>query len=677
MGEVWQGHDRTIARTVAVKLMPLDTDDRRGADQFMREARTAGALRHPGVVTVHDGGVDEAEGCLFLVMEHVEGRDLAGILKESGPRAVSEALDWAEQVADTLDTAHAAGIVHRDLKPGNLMRTERGRIVVLDFGIARFVESATRSSRVMGTLGYMAPERFDELPGDARTDLYALGCILTELLTGALPFEVSGPIAMMKAHLHQVPEPLSRRREGIPPALDELVLRLLAKDPDDRPGSAWEVKQRLRAVAAPAAGGPVPAPPAATLAAPASSPIAAAAPNVSAAAPTLVVPTSAHAETSHNVRIARRRILTAAVGATALIGAGTATALHFTGGSGSPTTQNTPPPRLKWQARTGPVAGRPTVADDVVYAGSTDGNLYALDAVSGATKWSFRTADRIMTTAAVGSVLVYTASMDGLLYALDKTDGTQKWTYDTGFQYSASSPVLADGGLHFVSPNGTLYTLDDAYGQIEWSARLGDAVQSEVPAPAITGDTLCAVGTDLHLHAFKTGSGDPLWGADGSTFRNTPSIVAGVVYAADTGGTLHALDQFTGNDQWKCATVPLFGTDGGARRSVGSPFVDMRPRVYLIADTPCAIDRGKGTVLWQDKNTGDGAFAESLVLIGSTLYACAGNSLHAFDSAEGTAKWSYSVGDSAATSVTAIDENTLLVTGSEGGIWALTLSEAS
>ncbi|MFJ5726330.1 WD40 repeat domain-containing serine/threonine protein kinase [Streptomyces sp. NPDC093149] len=248
MGEVWEGRDRVIERRVAVKLLLHATGDVSGADLFLREARTAGALNHPGVVTVFDLGQDEADGSLFLVMEFLEGRDLASVLREDSPPQIEAAAGWAVQAAAALARAHDAGVVHRDLKPSNLMLTTDGRVKILDFGIARFVEATTKSSAVMGTLAYMAPERFDGQSGDARSDLYSFGCVLNELLTGHPPFDATGPVGFMNAHVGRAPVPPSQARSGIPAELDDLVAALLAKRPNDRPATAAEVHDRLRVV---------------------------------------------------------------------------------------------------------------------------------------------------------------------------------------------------------------------------------------------------------------------------------------------------------------------------------------------------------------------------------------------------------------------------------------------
>ncbi|MGW1996482.1 serine/threonine-protein kinase [Embleya sp. NPDC001921] len=231
-GEVWTARDRVIGRTVAVKLL-RDPGDAAAVAMFHREARTAGGVNHPGIVTVHDLGQD-ADGTLFLVMERLHGRDLATVLSDNGRSLdVDLVVEWAEQVCAALDAAHAEGMVHRDLKPANLFLTTDGRVKVLDFGIARYIDSASDTvSRAIGTLAYMAPEILNGRVGDHRGDLYSLGCVLHELLTGRRPTPGSGSDALVRA--------------DVPPGLEHLVVDLLAKDPDHRPANAAVVHERLR-----------------------------------------------------------------------------------------------------------------------------------------------------------------------------------------------------------------------------------------------------------------------------------------------------------------------------------------------------------------------------------------------------------------------------------------------
>ncbi|MGW4696522.1 protein kinase domain-containing protein [Kitasatospora cineracea] len=246
MGQVWHGWDVALQRRVAVKLLHTELHDPRGTDLFLNEARLAAGLGHPGIVTVHDLG-REPDGTVYLVMELLTGTDLAVRLRADGPPPVAEAVDWTLQLCDALAFAHAAQVVHRDLKPANLFLARNGRLKILDFGIAKHHEGRSDThSRVMGTMAYMPPERFHGRSGDHRGDLYALGCVLFEFLTGRPPFGAGDPVPLMMRHLAEPPRPPGPESlHPVPPALDQLVLDLLAKDPAARPRSAAEVTDRL------------------------------------------------------------------------------------------------------------------------------------------------------------------------------------------------------------------------------------------------------------------------------------------------------------------------------------------------------------------------------------------------------------------------------------------------
>ncbi|MFJ6000301.1 protein kinase [Streptomyces sp. NPDC092370] len=243
MGEVWAARDCVMERSVAVKLLQAHLGTAEGEELFFREARTAGALSHPGIVTVHDLGRD-GDGTLYLVMEKVPGRNLGFVLQDGLP-PVADILAWTAQTADALHAAHSVRILHRDLKPANLMLTPSGSVKILDFGIARYISTLTVASRVVGTIAYMPPERLLGKVGDARGDLYSLGCVLYELLTGRTPFGGLDTPALMYAHVHTPPPPPSSHRPGLPPHLDALLAELLAKEPGDRPASAAEVRDHL------------------------------------------------------------------------------------------------------------------------------------------------------------------------------------------------------------------------------------------------------------------------------------------------------------------------------------------------------------------------------------------------------------------------------------------------
>jgi serine/threonine protein kinase len=247
MGTVYRANDLLLGRTVAVKVLPaaLAEEDPTHVARFEREARAAASLTHPGVVAVYDAGHEQATR--FIVMEFVAGRSLAAILADEAPLEPARAAGIAARVADALGAAHAAGIVHRDVKPANVMLTPDGSVKVLDFGIARAVDSTalTRTGSVLGTAAYMAPEHALGGRGDERSDIYSLGCLLYALLTGQPPFATDLPAAVLHQHVNTQPRPPSDANSRVSPTLDALVMQMLAKAPDARPQSAGEVRDRL------------------------------------------------------------------------------------------------------------------------------------------------------------------------------------------------------------------------------------------------------------------------------------------------------------------------------------------------------------------------------------------------------------------------------------------------
>ncbi|MEU1037989.1 serine/threonine-protein kinase [Streptomyces sp. NPDC005907] len=277
MGEVWRAHDEHLRRPVAVKLVTALGHDRDPtvAARFVREARAAARLSSPYIVTVYELGAARTDGGVtvpYLVMELVDGRPLDRLIHgPEGLPALADVARWTGQMCRALSTAHSAGVVHRDVKPANVLVTagdtsdaEDGSVKVLDFGIARFLDGTgaptvlTAAGSLVGTPAYMSPEQArGDVPVDGRGDLYSLGCVLHELLTGRPPFEASAWHVLLRRHLDESAPPPSRLRAGLPHGWDELVLALLAKDPADRPRTATEVRDRLAALAA----GPPPPPP--------------------------------------------------------------------------------------------------------------------------------------------------------------------------------------------------------------------------------------------------------------------------------------------------------------------------------------------------------------------------------------------------------------------------------
>ncbi|MFE6619323.1 serine/threonine-protein kinase [Streptomyces sp. NPDC057740] len=240
MGEVWRAYDETLAREVAVKLLlPQDTDPT-ATSRFRLEAQTAARIDHPNVVGVRDFG--EYDNRLFLVMELIEGPSLATTLTRSGALPAERVARIAAQAAAGLAAAHRQGIVHRDIKPGNLLLDADGTLKIGDFGIARFMDdpgaALTATGQIVGTSLYLAPERALGKPAGPASDVYALGCVLYQLLTGRPPFQADTAVAILHQHLDAVPVP---PRElgvpGLPPAFENYLLGLLAKEPEHRPAA--------------------------------------------------------------------------------------------------------------------------------------------------------------------------------------------------------------------------------------------------------------------------------------------------------------------------------------------------------------------------------------------------------------------------------------------------------
>ncbi|MGW0208923.1 protein kinase domain-containing protein [Streptomyces sp. NPDC003233] len=235
MGEVWRACDQLLGRPVAVKL--LHAAEAADAERFRLEAHIAARLNHPNVVGMYDFGAHQDQA--HLVMELVDGWNLAQERSLRGALPPAEAAAITAQAAAGLSAAHQQGVVHRDVKPANVMLTTDRTVKITDFGIARFAEEAasnlTATGKIIGTADYLAPERALGRPAQPASDVYSLGCVLYELLTGRPPFSGATSLAVVQQHVSATPAPPDRLRPGIPQPLSDYVLRMLAKDPAQRP----------------------------------------------------------------------------------------------------------------------------------------------------------------------------------------------------------------------------------------------------------------------------------------------------------------------------------------------------------------------------------------------------------------------------------------------------------
>jgi serine/threonine protein kinase len=363
MAVVFRAEDERLGRLVALKVLaPTLARDESFRQRFVRESRAAAAVDHPHIIPIYEAG--EAAGALYIAMRYVRGGDVGTLVRRHGPLPVARVAALIVPVASALDAAHAAGLVHRDVKPANmLLDTQPGRpdhVYLSDFGLSKAWQGSTGltgSGLFLGTLDYAAPEQIEGRPVDGRTDQYSLGCAAFELLAGEPPFRRDQPMAVMYAHVTAPPPALTQRRAGLPPAVDQVFARVLAKSPADRYGSCAELAAELRRALGLAAydeagpGGPSPGP-AATVSGP----------GRGGQAVTHPVPVMAPAGPDRGGSAPRRprwRLPAAALAAAALVAGGVSAAIALSAGHQPSSHETVPPPTHHAPASSAPPASQP------------------------------------------------------------------------------------------------------------------------------------------------------------------------------------------------------------------------------------------------------------------------------------------------------------------------------
>jgi serine/threonine protein kinase len=250
MGVVYRAYDPQIGRTVAIKTISLggpEFSDQQYHARFMREARAAGRLSHPGIVTIYDAGEDPETAEPYLVMEYVAGQPLSQVLARERKLPLAKALEFAQEIAEALDYAHNQGVVHRDIKPHNILITEDGHAKIADFGVAWLSQEVGPSGEIVGSPAYMAPEQMAGKRADARSDLFSLGVVLYAMITGFRPFQGNSAKTVVFKVMNIEPVPVTSFLSNIPPELNAIVSRAIAKNPDERYPSGAALARTIQA----------------------------------------------------------------------------------------------------------------------------------------------------------------------------------------------------------------------------------------------------------------------------------------------------------------------------------------------------------------------------------------------------------------------------------------------
>jgi serine/threonine protein kinase/outer membrane protein assembly factor BamB len=513
MGIVYHAYEAALERAVALKVLAPDLAHHPGVvARLRREAISIARLRHPNIALLYELG--HAGGAPFLAMEHVPGLSLRQLL-ELGPLPYERALPILSQIGEALDYAHGMGIVHRDVKPSNILVTPEGHAVLIDFGLAAMAERSllTADGAVLGTPHYMAPEQADGRGAVASSDQYSLAAVAYEMLTGAPPFEGRGATAVIYAHIHELPPPPGERQPALPAAVNDVLLRALAKAPQERyPSLAAFVADLREALAQPVA---PPAPPRSPWRALAAASLAA---------------------------------VVVALAALLLRGA--------SAGTGQPPVSAEPrsgvslPQQIVWQ-RAFRLNGEspPALLEGTLFVDMLDGSLVALSADTGELRWQqHNIGDRQVMFGApcAGSALVFVGTNDEEVLGLSPASGGLIWRRAVqGVVQQA--PVLYRDRLVVATEKGYLYLLQAGNGQVIWGRPLGLGLGAPVPS-----NEQIFVSTGRLLSALDMSSGTVNWEFEAaSTLTTRPAVFGDLLLVGTERGVLYALRQSDGQEQWR------------------------------------------------------------------------------------------------------------------------------
>jgi len=656
-------HDGSQA---AVKLLQLQLTRYEDLKGFLTEARTI-RLQHPHIVSLLDFGLSH-EHIPYLVMEYATGGSLRDQHPAGSPLPLSTISSYVSQLASALQYAHDHHVIHRDIKPQNILLRADGSLLLSDFGMAEVMEQSSfgRRSGPVGTPAYMAPEQSLGQPRPA-SDQYALAVLTYEWLTGRLPFQATTTKEVVEQHRFDTPPSLRKLRPELPPQVAQVISQTLAKQPEKRFTTVKQFDQALQAALAPSLSMMQKAQLCTT---PTST-----SPSLWSTSSVLVA-MPPHSRQSRISDRASLIILTCLVLLVGVGGAGTWMALaqnHLqksdmvtaaavtSGGATSYDTsiatnsiqfgfdaqhsRNNPYEReislsnvsqlsKEWSFQTGLfIRSSPVVANGLIYVGSDDHNLYALNASNGQIGWTFQTGGIIKSSPAVSGGLVYVGSADHNLYALDASTGQMRWTFRTG-GIIKSSPAVSGGLVYVGSTDHNLYALNAANGQVHWTFQTDGAIDS---SPAIANGLVYVGSADNSLYALDASTGQIGWTFQtGGAIDSSPAVANGLIYIGSTDKCLYALDASNGQMRW------TFQTGGAIQNS--SPAV-ANGLVYICSadENLYALNASNGEKRWTSligsAITSSPMLANGLIYIGST-----DNMLYALNASTGQKRWTFQTG---------------------------------